>query len=133
MAKKNSTSGRAMCASVRKKKSETNWQNAIRRAVTVIPFSAGCVAVDCDSVILHHDPDDGYHLGQVLAAGAELVSQLKQRGFRVIVLTARHKGHQDLLLHLAKNQVWVDKVTDRKPYADAYFDDKAVRVEKNWR
>jgi hypothetical protein len=34
--------------------------------------------------------------------------------------------------YLLSNGFAVDRVTNVKPAADAYFDDKAVRVEKNW-
>ena len=124
-----------MFAGIQKKKFEKNWKSAILRAVIATPFKAGVVAVDCDSVILHHEPEESIRLlGPVLPAGALLVSELKKRKFRVVVLTARpERQHQDLLIHLCRNRVWVDRVTNRKPYADAYFDDKAVRISKNWK
>ncbi len=112
---------------------EKNWRNVTQFAETVTRHEAGVACVDLDSVILQHNPDDHFHLGPVLPPGRKLVAWLQREGWRVIVLTARKHGHQKILSHLNRNNVWPESVTNRKPYADAYFDDKAVRVPKNWK
>ncbi len=133
-AKRNSTLAREKHAASRSSNSKQNWQNVKIAAETAIRFEAGVVCVDLDSVILFHSPEMGNsHLGRVLSRGRDLVNLLSSR-WRVVVLTARpERQHQQILLHLAKHGVWVERVTNRKPYADAYFDDKAIRIPKNWR
>lgn len=133
-ARKNLTSVHAKRGNSRKASFALNWQSVKTYVETAMPFEAGVASVDLDSVILYHQPEDGTsHRGRVLPLGRKLVQLLKDRGYRVVVLTARKNHHQKILSHLAWYGVWVDQVTNRKPYADAYFDDKAVRVPKNWR
>jgi DNA-directed RNA polymerase subunit RPC12/RpoP len=110
-----------------------NWQEIHKFVLTKLRREAGIVCVDCDSVILYHERDEHLKVGKVLREGRMLVNLLQKLGWRVVVLTARAKRHQELLTYLHKRNVWADKVTNVKPYADAYFDDKAVRVSKNWR
>lgn len=131
-AKKNSTSAHARRGTTANVNSLTNWQSVTRFAATAMRREAGCVCVDLDSVILEHNPEDS-HLGPVLPLGRKLVAWLSKKGWRVIVLTARAKRHQEILTYLHRRKVWADRVTNRKPFADAYFDDKAVRVPKNWK
>lgn len=95
----------------------------------------GVACVDLDSVLLHHNfEDDHFRLGQPLSLGRRLVKLLKFRQYRVVVLTARSGlyNHGRIHAHLLANDIPVDHVTNRKPAADAYFDDKAFRVPKNW-
>lgn len=117
----------------RKQSCAMNWESVTQFAVTAMRYEAGVACVDLDSVILRHNPDEGYRLGPVLPHGRKLVKWLQQNGWRVVVLTSRDRGHQQILSHLNRNNVWPESVTNRKPYADAYFDDKAIRVPKNWR
>ena len=96
----------------------------------------GTACVDLDSVLLYHDPKDGIsRLGRPLPLGRELTKLLKSKGYRVVVLTARagHYEHGRIHERLRSRGFEVDKVTNRKPAADAYFDDKSYRVPKNWR
>ncbi len=133
-AKKNSTLAREKLERSRSLNSKRNWQSVVRDVETAIRSEAGVVCVDLDSVILFHSPEMGNsRLGRVLSRGRKLVELLSKK-WRVVVLTARpEKQHQEILLHLARNGVWVERVTNRKPYADGYFDDKAIRIPKNWR
>lgn len=119
-----------------------SWKSVIDDAETAIVFKLGVVCVDLDSVILEHNPEDGIcHLGQVLPLGRKLVKYLKSRGWRVVVLTSRPPNneqpnfwlcHAGIKTHLRTNDVPVDDVTNIKPPADAYCDDKAFRIPKNW-
>ena len=132
-AKRHSTSGRGKAALTPKKKFGTNLPNAIRRAVIATPPVAGVACVDLDSVILFHKHGEDSHLGRVLRRGRELVKLLQHLHFRVIVLTSRPaRRQQEILSYLASHGVWVERVTNRKPYADIYCDDKALRIPKNW-
>jgi phosphoserine phosphatase len=94
----------------------------------------GVACVDLDSVLLYHEPEDGTcRQGRVLPLGRKLVQLLRSNGWRVVVLTSRGV-HQHLYIHdyLHSKRVFVDEVTNVKPPADAYFDDKAFRIPKNW-
>ena len=98
--------------------------------------------MDIDSVLLHHDPEDGIsRLGLPLPLGRKLVELLKSRGYRVVALTSRPPlndqprwdiSHAGIWTYLRMAGILIDEVTNIKPAADAYFDDKAVRIKKNW-
>jgi len=98
-----------------------------------VKFEAGVVCIDLDSVILEHNREDGSRLGRVLPLGRKFVRWWQRRGWRVVALTARNHKHQEILGYLFRNGVQVERVTNRKPYADCYVDDKALRVPKNWK
>jgi|SRR5580692_2040631 hypothetical protein len=118
------------------------WRAVKSYVETTMPTAPMRVCVDLDSVLLHHDPEDGAcHLGLPLPLGRALVKLLKSRGYEVIVLTSRltEVGHNArpmtklrILRYLRQLDFPVDDVTNIKPYAAAYFDDKAYRVQKNW-
>jgi hypothetical protein len=134
-AKKSTSSAPGKPANSTKQLSAANWRSVTRFVETAIRSEAMLVAVDLDSVLLYHEPADGdYRLGRVLPLGLKLCKLLKSRGYQVVVLTAR-KGlynHGRIFEHLRSRGFPVDRVTNRKPPADAYFDDKAFRVPKNW-
>lgn len=119
-----------------------NWQNVSQFVETVMRCELGVACIDLDSVLLHHDPQDGiFRLGRVLPLGRKLVQLLKQRNYRVVVLTSRpplndqpdwELSHGAIWTYLRMNHVMVDEVTNIKPPADVYFDDKAYRIPKNW-
>lgn len=151
-AKSSTSSVRGKRGNSRNTSSAQNWQNVIRFVETVMPSEAMLAAVDLDSVLLYHEPQDGdFHLGRVLPLGRKLVRLLKSRGYKVVVLTARpwtqtyrkmkgvniftranQSNYDKIKSYLRRRGVLVDSVTNVKPYADAYFDDKAFRIPKNW-
>lgn len=124
-----------------KQPSDAKWLAVKRFVVTAMPYELGTACVDLDSVLLHHNPsDDISHLGPVLPLGRKLVQLLKQRKYRVVVLTSRPDNwpgdgltFREIRAYLCAYEVWVDEVTSMKPPADCYFDDKAYRIPKNWR
>jgi hypothetical protein len=85
------------------------------------------ICVDLDGVLntfdewrgpeFFHSPREGAH---------EFLASLKAEGFRVVIFTVR--WHEWVLEWLAKNGLaeFVDEVTDRKPPAHAYVDDRAI-------
>jgi hypothetical protein len=85
------------------------------------------VCVDLDGVLNTFDGWRGAEYFHPPRPGArEFLASLKQAGYRVVVLTVRwHEWVLDWLRehHLAE---FVDEVTDRKPPAHAYIDDRAV-------
>lgn len=87
-------------------------------------------------MLLHHNSEDGTsRLGRPLSLGRKLTLLLKRKGFRVVVLTSRRGRYKHGMIHqhLESLGFTVDHVTNVKPPADMYVDDKAVRVEKNWK
>jgi hypothetical protein len=117
-------------------RSAQNWRNVIRDAATVIAIKhTGIACVDLDSVLLHHNPEDGIsRLGRPLSLGRKLTWFLSKKGFKVIVLTSRPGRYNHGMIHqyLASHGFSVERVTNVKPAADCYCDDKGVRVPKNW-
>lgn len=111
-----------------------NWQSVKQFVETVMPCELGVACIDLDSVLLHHWPEDGiFRLGHPLPHGIELTQLLKERGYRVVVLTARPLDqHRRIYDYLRRWECAIDDVTNVKIPADAYFDDKAFRIPKNW-
>lgn len=117
--------------------SSQNWRSVIAHAgIATVTGRIGVACVDLDSVLLHHNPEDGTsHLGRPLSLGRKLTHFLKHKGFRVVVLTSRRGRYKHGMIHqhLVSLGFMVDHVTNIKPPADCYIDDKAVRVPKNWK
>lgn len=113
---------------------DPRWRKLKSFVATATPSVLGCACVDLDGVLLYHKSEWGNsRLGRPLSLGRKLVDNLLCRGFRVVVLTARPASqHQEIFLFLWKNGVMVQEVTNVKPAADFYFDDKAIPVPKNW-
>ena len=110
------------------------WQDVLSFVETAMPNELMVACVDLDSVLLYHDPEDGIsRLGPALPPGRLLVNLLKLHKYQVWVLTSRPaEQHVGILKHLQWLGFDVDCVTNIKPPADAYFDDKAFRIAKNW-
>jgi haloacid dehalogenase-like hydrolase len=88
------------------------------------------VCVDLDGVLNTFDIWRGPEHFHALRPGArEFLERLKGAGYRVVVLTCR--WHEWASEWLAEHDLaaFVDEVTDRKPPAHAYVDDRAVRFE----
>jgi len=85
------------------------------------------VCVDLDGVLNLFDrwvsPE---HFHAPRPGAREFLSVLRARGYRVVVLTVR--WHEWVSRWLQENGMsdFVDEVTDRKPPAVAYIDDRAV-------
>jgi hypothetical protein len=121
----------------RSESSAMNWRSVIHVAETVTAIKrTGIACVDLDSVLLHHNSEDGIsHLGRPLHLGRMLTWLLSEAGFKVIVLTSRpgRYNHGKIHQYLVSQGFSVDRVTNVKPPADCYWDDRAVRVPKNWK
>ena len=119
-----------------KRRSAENWRNVTQHAETVIRFELGIACIDLDSVLLFHNPEDGTsHLGRPLSLGRKLTWWLRRKGYKIIVLTSRKGHYQHGMIHqyLSSHVFAVDHVTNVKPAADVYCDDKALRIPKNWK
>jgi len=133
-AKNSMSSERGKPADSAKLNSLLNWQSVTRFVETVMRFEVGVACVDLDSVLLHHNPEDGIsRLGHPLPLGRDLTHLLRRHGFKVVVLTSRPADQHRLIYDfLLRHDFAVDDVTNVKPPADAYFDDKGFRIPKNW-
>lgn len=112
-----------------------DWIRIKRFVEKELPVGPGTVCVDLDSVLLYHKSEWGdERIGRVLPFGLQLCQLLRGRGKNVVVLTARpREQHQKLYDYLRMNRFPIDRITNEKPFAQAYFDDKAVRIPKNWK
>lgn len=85
------------------------------------------VCVDLDGVLNTFDEWRGPEYFHAPRPGArEFLASLHAAGFRVVVLTVR--WHEWASAWLAEHDLarFVDEVTDRKPAAHVYIDDRAV-------
>ncbi len=88
------------------------------------------VCVDLDGVLNEFDGWKGADFFHPPRPGArEFLERLNARGYRVVVFTVRWGPHVERwLAHYGLSElVWM--VTDRKPAAHAYVDDRAICFE----
>ena len=119
-----------------KLRSAENWRNVTQLVETVTRFELGIACIDLDSVLLNHNPEDGTsRLGRPLSLGRKLTWLFHRKGYKVVVLTSRKNRYKHGMIHqyLESHGFAVDRVTNVKPAADVYCDDKALRIAKNWR
>ena len=91
------------------------------------------VCVDFDGVLAQHRPGQK-NIGRPLQAGLDLLRTLKKQGFEIVILTARTEEHWGAIwTFLAVNKVknLVSDVTNIKPPAVKYYDDRAIHWTKN--
>lgn len=91
------------------------------------------VCVDFDGVLAQYDGwhDDPTWIGDPIPGGAAFTRMLMDKGYRVVVLTAREL--------LTPVEEWLYshgfpamEVTNRKVPAQAYIDDRSVRFTGDW-
>jgi hypothetical protein len=90
-------------------------------------------AIDFDGVI--HDyknPIPGRRMGGVIAGTKEALETIRNNGDKIIIHTVRGGSPQHISDFMQYYELPFDSVTDIKPNADFYIDDKAVRFEGNW-
>lgn len=89
------------------------------------------IAIDFDGVI--HNNLNGSVDGPIIEGAVAAIEQFHARGYRVVIFTAREDLTEVegwLAQHLG--DITQIDVTNRKPSAIAYIDDRAVRFT-NWR
>jgi len=103
------------------------------------------IAIDFDNVI--HNSDKGYHDGTIYGEpleGVEMaLKHIQRKGYNIIVFTCKANEQRPLIQGKTGNRLvreWLDKyelsqyitkITDRKPRAKFYIDDKAIKF-KSW-
>lgn len=90
------------------------------------------IAVDFDGVI--HDyknPVDGRVMGAPLPGAIAALESLQEAGFAIIILTVRGANPGYIVDWCEFYDVPYDSITDKKPNAVVYIDDRAIR-HINW-
>lgn len=94
------------------------------------------LAIDFDGTI-HNDKDvlPGYRMGQPFLGTQDALRRLKAMGYDIVV----HCFWADSAKNVQVIRDWLhyfaipfDEVTNIKPNAVAYIDDKAIKFENNW-
>jgi hypothetical protein len=85
------------------------------------------VCVDLDGVLNDYDGYRGAEFFHPVRAGAaDFLRKLGAAGYRVVVFTTRHHSFAERWLDAHGMLPLVDSVTDRKPAAHVFLDDRAV-------
>ncbi|HJT86777.1 MAG TPA: hypothetical protein VJ732_02950 [Bryobacteraceae bacterium] len=85
------------------------------------------VCVDLDGVLNAYDGWQGADFFHPPRPGAgEFLKRLNELGYRVVVFTVRWAPHVERWLEHHGLSAYVSEVTDRKPPAHVYVDDRAV-------
>jgi len=89
--------------------------------------------VDFDGVLHYHETGDGPGpLGELLKPAIEMAKRIKAAGHKLVVLTARpEEQFEDIKGYLKGHGVKVDEVTNKKPPAVFYIDDRAIPWPRN--
>ena len=91
------------------------------------------IAVDFDGVI--HKYSQVYHDGTIydppVDGARHAIKLIRMKGYNVVIYTAR-PDLEDVARWLKEKKIIVDDVTNIKPKAMMYIDDRAVRFT-NWR
>jgi hypothetical protein len=85
------------------------------------------VAVDLNGVLdAYTGWKDPEHWDPPREGAGEFLRELNERGFRVVVFTTRWQDDARAWLSQHGLDRWVSEVTDRKPAAHVFVDDRAV-------
>lgn len=86
------------------------------------------IAVDFDGVIMDpHNRKPGRRMGEPVEGAIEAVNHLKRQGHTIIIHTVRGNRPDHIADWLRYFKIPYDQITDIKPEADCYLDDKCVR------
>ena len=90
-------------------------------------------AMDFDGVLHHHHTGDGPgRLTEPLLPGIQLAKRIKAAGHKLVILTARPPDQHDTIQGWLKGHgVKADEVTNVKPPAEMYIDDRAEHWPRN--
>ena len=86
------------------------------------------LAIDFDGVVHDHkNPIKGRRMGAPIEGAKEVVNELKLRGNKIIIHSVWAGNPQVIKDWMEFYGILFDEITDKKPQADIYLDDKAVR------
>jgi phosphoglycolate phosphatase-like HAD superfamily hydrolase len=92
-----------------------------------MPDERRIVCVDLNGVLNLYDGFRGADYIHPPRPGAkEFLEALRERGYRVVVFTDRWAPQVEEWLERAGLRLFVEEVTDRKPPAHAFIDDRAI-------
>jgi len=108
-------------------------QEAVDRLNEQIASQPRTIAMDFDGVLAEWNKGDNINkIGKPLAPGIKLARRIQAKGFRLVILTARPKPMWGAIESwLKKYGVHPLQVTNVKPPAEAYIDDRAIRYPAN--
>lgn len=93
-----------------------------------MPDNRPIVCVDLNGVLDRYTGwKDADHWDEPREGAAEFLRRLRADGYRVVVFTTRYADHVREWLAVHGLAEHVDEVTDRKPPAHVFVDDRAVR------
>lgn len=92
------------------------------------------VCIDFDRTLMdHQNVAPGHKMGYPEPHAVEAVNALWSRGYHIVILTARRPAeHRIVEQWLRHFQIPFNQVTNVKPEALCYIDDRAIRYEDNW-
>lgn len=96
------------------------------------------IAIDFDGVIHAYDRgwQDGEVYGEPVPGAFDAMRKLQEHGYNIVIYTCRSnvdgKVGQWLIDHIPGDMEIPEVVTNRKPIAIAYIDDRGIRFENNW-
>ncbi len=93
------------------------------------------VAIDFDGVLHTYDKgwQDGEIYGELVPGAGEILGKLSEQGYRLVVFTTR--SDQDSVEEALRRWgvlPYFDEITNIKPIAVAYVDDRAVPFRGDW-
>jgi ribonucleotide monophosphatase NagD (HAD superfamily) len=91
------------------------------------------LAIDFDGTIM--DPtnvDPGFRMGNPMAEAQEVINYLYKQNYKIIIHTNRGNSPKHVEDWLKFYHIPFDEVTNIKPNADYFIDDKALKFEGDW-
>ena len=95
------------------------------------------IAIDFDGVV--HDfknPPQGQKLGPPIPGALESIERLRDQGYKIVIFSHWANSPENILIITR----WLDyfdfppylEITDKKPNADFFVDDRALEFKNNW-
>ena len=103
------------------------------------------ICFDIDNVICKTDHEHDYSKSKPIKKNIRVINKIYDKGFRVILYTARYMGRYDGKVNKVKKMIkpltltqlkeWgvkYNKIYFGKPSFDLFIDDKSLFYQKNW-
>lgn len=90
------------------------------------------LAVDLDGTLAHTEAPD-YTLGDPIASNVEKLHKCVQKGYKVVIHTARHWEQYNVVEEwLNKHEIPYKAIVCGKLLAHRYIDDRAIPADAEW-